>query len=75
MLQLGGRFTGATAQPAYTDEEVFEATTTATTCTILLLAGKFLAVQTYDADCREVEALIGTYGPAASQEEKLQPGA
>jgi hypothetical protein len=73
MLQLGRRFTGATAKPAYTDEEVFEVTTTATTC-ILLLAGKFLAVQKYDGDCREVEALIGTYGPAAANK-KLQPGA
>jgi hypothetical protein len=57
MLQLGRRFTGAAAQPAYTDEEIFAATTTATTC-ILLLVGKFLAVQKHDADCREVEAMI-----------------
>jgi hypothetical protein len=66
MLQLGRRFTGANAQPAYTDEEIFGATTSATTC-ILLLVGKFLAVQNHDTDCREVEAMIGTYGPAASQ--------
>jgi len=64
MLQLGRRFTGATAKPAYTEEEIIQATTTATTC-ILLLAGKFLAVQKYDADCREVESLIGTYKPTA----------
>jgi hypothetical protein len=72
MLQLGRRFTGANAQPAYTDEEIFGATTSATTC-ILLLVGKFLAVQKHDADCREVEAMIGTYGPAARQ--NPQPGA
>lgn len=73
MLQLGRRFSGATAKPAYTDEDVFQATTTATTF-ILLLAGKFLAVQKYDADSREVEALTGMYGPAAANK-KLQPGA
>jgi len=63
MLQLGRRFNGANVQPAYTDREIFAGTTTATTC-ILLLIGKFLAVQRHDADCREVEAMIGTYGRA-----------
>jgi len=72
MLQLGRRFTGATAQPAYADEEIITATTTATTC-ILLLVGKFLAVQKYDADCQEAEGLIGTYGAAAAN--KKRPGA
>jgi hypothetical protein len=72
MLQLGRRFTGANAQPAYTDGEILAATTSATTC-ILLLVGKFLAVQKHDADCREVEALIGTYGPAVANK-KLHPG-
>jgi hypothetical protein len=65
MLQLGRRFTGAVAKPAYTEGEIIQATTTATTC-ILLLVGKFLAVQKYVADCKEAEALIGTYGPAAA---------
>jgi len=66
MLQLGRRFTGPKAQPAYTDEEIIEITTTTTTCILLLLA-KFLAAQKHDADCRQVEALIGTYGKAASR--------
>jgi hypothetical protein len=66
MLQLGRRFTGAVAKPAYTEEEITQATTTATTCTLLLI-GKFLAVQNYVADCKEAEALIGTYGPAAKR--------
>ncbi len=69
MLQLGRRFTGATAQPAYTDEEIFGATTSATT-SVLLLVAKFLAVQNHDTDCREVEAMIGTYGPATRQNPK-----
>lgn len=65
MLQLGRRFTGAIAKPAYTESEIIQATTTATTC-ILLLVGKFLAVQKHVADCKEAEALTGTYGPAAA---------
>jgi hypothetical protein len=72
MLQLGRRFTGANAQPAYTEGEIVEVTTTATTC-ILLLVGKFLAVQKHDADCREAEGLVGTYGLAARR--IPQPGA
>jgi len=72
MLQLGRRFSGATAKPAYTDGEIVAATTTATTCTLLLVA-KFLAVQGHAADCKEAEAFIGTYGPAANK--KAKPGA
>jgi hypothetical protein len=44
MLQLGRRFTRHDPKPAYTKEEIYEVTTTATTC-ILLLVGRFLAVQ------------------------------
>jgi hypothetical protein len=62
LLQLGRRFTQNKVEPAYTDEEVVEITTTATTC-ILLLTGKFMAVQGHADDCREAEAIIGTYGP------------
>lgn len=69
MLQLDRRFTGATAQPAYTDEEIFGATRGATTC-VLLLVGRFLAVQNHDTDCHEVEAMIGTYRPATRQNPK-----
>jgi Family of unknown function (DUF6988) len=64
MLQLGRRFTGHNVQPAYTNGEINEATTSATTC-LLLLVGKFLAVQGHADDCREVEGLRGTYGLAA----------
>jgi uncharacterized protein DUF6988 len=71
MLQLGRRFTGANAQPAYTDEEIIEVTTTSTTC-ILLLVGKFLAVQNHVAESKEADALLLTYGPAARQ--KPAPG-
>jgi hypothetical protein len=66
MLQLGRRFTGAVAKPDYTEEEKIQVITTATTC-VLLLVGKFLAVQGYVPDCKEAEALIGTYRPAAAR--------
>jgi hypothetical protein len=63
LLQLGRRFTEHTTEPSYTDEEVVEISTSSTT-SILLLAGKFLAVQGHDKDCIEVEQLTETYGPA-----------
>ena len=66
MLQLGRRFTGHKVQPSYRDSEIIAVTTTMTTC-ILLLASKFLAVQNYPEDSREMETLLGTYGPAARQ--------
>jgi hypothetical protein len=64
MLQLGRRFREHKVQPNYDDREIYEATTTVTTC-ILLLAGKFLAYQNHAAECTAVEALVGIYGPAA----------
>jgi|SRR5579859_3273020 len=64
MLQLGRRFTGQKVEPSYKDGEIAAVTTTVTTC-ILLLVSKFLAVQNHPEDSREVEALLGTYGPAA----------
>ena len=62
MLQLGRRFTGHALQPSYRDEEIVEVTRTITTC-IIILVGKFLAVQGFPDDCKEVEALVGTYNP------------
>jgi hypothetical protein len=64
LLQLGRRFSDHNVQPAYTDAEIFEVTTTVTTC-VLLLVAKFLAVQNHADECREAEGLIGTYGPVA----------
>lgn len=64
LLQLGRRFTGENLQPAYNDREMQEAVTSVTTC-IALLVGKFLAVQNHDAESREVEGLVGTYGAVA----------
>jgi hypothetical protein len=66
MLQLGRRFTGHDLKPAYTEEEIFEVTTTATTC-ILLLVGGFLAVQNHPDESTAIERLIKTYGPASKR--------
>lgn len=65
LLQLGRRFTGGIIKPAYSDEEIIEVTTSVTTF-VLLLVGKFLAVQGYADACREAEGLIHIYGKAAS---------
>lgn len=64
MLQLGRRFTGGRVQPSYDEQEIYEVTTTVTTC-ILLLAGKFLAYQNHAAECAAVESLVEMYGPPA----------
>ena len=60
MLQLGRRFTGHNLQPSYSDEEIEGVATGTTTC-ILKLAGKFLAVQNHEIECKAVEALVGTW--------------
>ena len=64
LLQLGRRFTGQNLQPAYSDAEILEVTTTVTTC-VLILVERFLAVQNHGDESREAEGLIRTYGPAA----------
>lgn len=76
MLQLGRRFTGANVEPAYSDAEIFEATTAVTTC-ILLLVGRFLLLQDHADEARAAEALTETFGPLwrAAQQQQPQGGA
>ena len=62
LLQLGRRFNGHQAVPAYSDEEIYEITTSSTTC-VLLLAGKLLARQGYGEECVTIENLTANYGP------------
>ncbi len=62
VLQLGRRFREHTVEPAYSDGEIFEITTSVTTC-VLVLIGKFLSVQGHADECRAAEALTETYGP------------
>jgi hypothetical protein len=71
LLQLGRRFTGHNVQPDYSEDEIFEATTAVTTC-IVLLVGKFLAVQNHTEECRAAEALTGTYGRAVAPNRAVQ---
>jgi len=74
MLQLGRRFTGHNVQPSYSEAEILEVTTAATTL-VLLLVGKFLAVQGHDSDCQQAEALTGSYGPALTRAQGGSDGA
>lgn len=76
MLQLGRRFREHRVQPNYADQEIYEATTTVTTC-ILLLAGKFLAYQDRRAECAAVEDLAKMYSttlvnPASRRAERTE---
>jgi hypothetical protein len=66
MLQLGRRFTGHQLKPAYSDGEIFEITTAATTA-VLTLTSKFCAVQKLTNESREAEKLIESFGPASKQ--------
>jgi hypothetical protein len=68
MLQLGRRFTGSKVVPNYRDEEIYEVTTTVTTC-ILLLASTFLRYQNHDTDSASIDALGHLYGPAKGKTE------
>jgi hypothetical protein len=71
LLQLGRRFREHNVEPAYSDREIYEVATTVTTC-VLILAGKFLAVQNHPDECRAVEELIETYGEAARRAARQQ---
>jgi hypothetical protein len=66
MLQLGRRFTGHNLEPAYSEVEIFEVTTTATTC-VLILVSRFFAVQNHADECKETERRVESYGPALAR--------
>jgi hypothetical protein len=61
VLQLGRRFREHSVQPTYSDREIFEVSTTVTTC-VVILASKFLAVQNHPEQSRLAERLVETYG-------------
>jgi hypothetical protein len=60
LLQLGRRFTGPVAKPAYYDVEISGVAEGVTTC-VILLADRFFAVQNHAVECKEAQAMIGTY--------------
>jgi hypothetical protein len=68
MMQLGRRYTGQQLQPAYTEQQVYEITTTLTTL-VLVLVSYFFAVRGLKDDCDATDKLTHTYGPL---EEKKQ---
>lgn len=62
LLQLGRRFNDDVVEGVYSDKEIYEVTTTATTC-FLMLTGRFLAAQNHAEESKAAEDLIPTYGP------------
>jgi hypothetical protein len=64
MLQLGRRFTKHEVKNSYTEGQIYQMTTTLTTC-VLILISRFLAKQGHPDDARAIDALVETYGPVA----------
>ncbi len=62
MLQLGRRFTKHEVLNNYSEGEIYEMTTTVSTC-ILLLVSRFLAGQGHAADAKAIDELMESYGP------------
>ena len=62
MLQLGRRFTKHEVDNNYSDGEIYEMTTTVTSC-VLVLISRFLAKQGHAADSKAIDDLLGTFGP------------
>lgn len=64
MHQLGRRFTKHEVLNNYTEGEIYEMTTTVTTC-VLILISRFLAKQGHPDDANAIDTLVETYGPVA----------
>jgi hypothetical protein len=64
MLQLGRRFTEHEVKNSYTEAQIYEMTTTLTTC-VLVVISRFLAKQGHSDDAKAIDALVKTYGPVA----------
>jgi hypothetical protein len=64
MHQIGRRFAEHDVLSSYTEGEIYEMTTTVTTC-VLILISRFLAKQGHPDDAKAIDALVETYGPVA----------
>ena len=64
MHQIGRRFTKHEVVNNYTEGEMYEMTTTVTTC-VLMLISRFLAKQGHHDDAKAIDDLLETYGPLA----------
>jgi hypothetical protein len=67
MLQIGRRFTGHEVVNSYSEGEIYEMTTTLTTC-VLVVISRFLAKQGHPDDAKAIDALLETYGPVADDQ-------
>jgi hypothetical protein len=71
MLQIGRRFTKDEVVNNYTDDEIYEMTTTATT--IILLTGSFFLKRNGHTDSGDdIQSFLETYGPLADGESQAQ---
>jgi len=77
MMQLGRRFTEHEVKNSYTEGQIYEMTTTMTTC-VLILISRFLAKQNQPDAAKVIDALVETYGPVATmkaqENTKYKPG-
>jgi len=64
MLQIGRRFTKNEVANNYTDDEIYEMTTTATTI-ILLTVSSFLKRNGHTDSGETIQGFLETYGPLA----------
>jgi hypothetical protein len=67
MLQLGRRFSKHEVENSYTEGEIYEMTTTLTTC-VLILISRFLAKQGHPDDAKAIDSLVETYGLVADSQ-------
>ena len=71
MLQIGRRFTNDEVANNYTDDEIYEITTTATTV-ILLTVSFFLKRNGHTDSGDAIQSFLETYGPLADAESQAQ---
>jgi hypothetical protein len=71
MLQIGRRFTKDEVANNYTDDEIYEMTTTATTV-ILLTVSSFLKRNGHNDSGEMIQGFLETYGPLAEREPQAQ---
>jgi len=64
MLQIGRRFTKHEVENDYSEGEIYEMTTTLTTC-VLIVISRFLAKQGHPDDAKAIDVLVETYGSVA----------
>jgi hypothetical protein len=72
MLQIGRRFTKHEVVNSYSEGEIYEMTTTLTTC-VLILISRFLAKQNHPDEAKAIDALVETYGPVAEGQKGTTP--